>query len=65
MSEKFLIQTSVDYDIPLEYDFELVKSEVLKRFRGAPDGVAGAVILMTVQVLKELYGVELVEQVKI
>jgi hypothetical protein len=49
----------------VEYDFDLVKSEVLKKFRGAPEGVAGAVILMTVQVLKELYGVELVEQVKI
>jgi hypothetical protein len=46
----------------VEYDFDLVKSEVLKKFRGAPEGVAGAVILMTVKVLEDLYGIEFVEK---
>ena len=46
----------------IEHDFDLVKTEVLKRFKGAPEGVAGAVILMTISVLRDFYELDIIER---
>lgn len=57
----FLLGAKCQQEKSYSYDFELVKKEVLKRFKGAPNGVAGVVILKTIEVLKEFYGIEIVE----
>lgn len=45
----------------IEYEYEVVKTEILKRFNGAPDGIVGVILNLTIEVLKEKYDVNLVE----